>query len=136
MYIKTDQLEFATSICNEIGQGGAKPELLSLPLSYLNYFCDTPPWHGYVQTFYDTSARSAVEQMVDELRTNPPQWIVYHRQLVNLAVHEQAYNHGQPLAQHDLDDLIMQRMAAGQWQLVDWKPSQVGEGWYIIRTRP
>jgi hypothetical protein len=136
MYIQTDQLEFATSICNEIGQGGAKPELLSLPLSYLNYFCDTPPWHGYVQTFYDTSARSAVEQMVDELRTNPPQWIVYHRQLVNLAVHEQAYNHGQPLAQHDLDDLIMQRMAAGQWQLVDWKPSQVGEGWYIIRTRP
>jgi hypothetical protein len=74
--------------------------------------------------------------MVDELRTNPPQWIVYHRQLLNLVVHEQAYNHGRPLPQRDLDDLIMQRMATGQWQLVDWKPSPAGEGWYIIRTRP
>jgi hypothetical protein len=136
MYIEPDQLEFATSICNEIGQGGAEPELLSLPLSYPNYFCDTPPWHGYVQTFFDISARSAVATMVDELRTNPPQWIVYHRQLVNLAVHEQAYNHGQPLPQRDLDSLIMQRMATGQWQLIDWKPSPAGEGWYIIRTRP
>jgi hypothetical protein len=136
MYIQPDLLEFGTSICNEIGQGGAKPELLSLPLSYPNYFCDTPPWHGYVQTFFDTSARSAVATMVDELRTNPPQWIVYHRQLLNLVVHEQAYNHGRPLPQRDLDDLIMQRMATGQWQLVDWKPSPAGEGWYIIRTRP
>ena len=136
MYIEPDRLEFGTSICNEIGQGGAKPELLSLPLSYPNYFCDTPPWHGYVQTFFDTSARSAVATMVDELRTNPPQWIVYHRQLLNLVVHEQAYNHGRPLPQRDLDDLIMQRMATGQWQLVDWKPSPAGEGWYIIRTRP
>jgi hypothetical protein len=136
MYIETDQLEFITSICNEIGQGGARPELLSIPFSYPNYFCDIPPWHGYVQTFFDTSAHSAVETMVDELRANPPQWIVYHRQLANLAVHEQAYNHGHPLAQRDLDDLIMQRMAAGQWQLIDWKPSPAGEGWYIIRTHP
>jgi hypothetical protein len=69
-------------------------------------------------------------------RTNPPQWVAYQRQLGSLAVHEQAYNHGQPLPQRDLDDLIMQRIATGQWQLVDWKPSQAGEGWYIIRTRP
>ena len=136
MYIESDQLESSTSICNEIGHDGAKSELLSIPLPYPNYFCDTPPWHGYVQTFYDISARSAVATMVNELRTNPPQWIVYHRQLLNLAVHEQAYNHGQPLPQRDLDDLIMQRMATGQWQLVDWKPSPAGEGWYIIRTRP
>ena len=136
MYIQPDQLEFATSICNEIGQGGARPELLSLPFSYPNYFCDTPPWHGYVQTFYDTSARSAVETMVDELRTNPPQWIVYQRQLGSLAFHERTFDHGRPLPQRDLDDLIMQRMATGQWQLIDWKPSPTGEGWYIIRTRP
>jgi hypothetical protein len=89
-----------------------------------------------VQTFFDISARSAVETMVDELRTNPPQWIVYQRQLGSLAFHERTFDHGRPLPQRDLDSLIMQRMAAGQWQLVDWKPSPAGEGWYIIRTRP
>ena len=136
MYIQTDELEFATSVCNDIGEGGAKPELLSIPFSYPNYFCDTPPWHGYVQTFYDISARPAIANLVDELRANPPQWIVYQRQPASLAFHERTYNHGHPLPQRDLDDLIMQRMAAGQWQLVDWKPSPTGEGWYIIRTRP
>jgi hypothetical protein len=136
MYIQSDLLKFSTSVCNEIGQGGAKPELLSLPFSYPNYFCDTPPWHGYVQTFFDISERSTIEKLIGELETNPPQWIVYQRQLANLAHQERAFGHGQPLPQRNLDSLIMQRIATGQWQLVDWKPSQVGEGWYIIRTRP
>jgi hypothetical protein len=136
MYIQSDLLKFSTSICNEIGQGGAKPELLSLPFSYPNYFCDNPPWHGYVQTFFDISERSTIEKLIGELETNPPQWIVYQRQLANLAYQERVFGHGQPLPQRNLDSLIMQRIATGQWQLVDWKPSQVGEGWYIIRTRP
>ena len=136
MYIQSDLLKFSTSICDEIGQGGPRPELLSLPFSYPNYFCDTPPWHGYVQTFFDISARPTIEKLIGELETNPPQWIVYQRQLGNLTYQERVFGHGQPLPQRNLDSLIMQRIATGQWQLVDWKPSQVGEGWYIIRTRP
>ena len=50
MYIQSDLLKFSTSICDEIGRGHPRPELLSLPFSYPNFFCDTPPWHGYVQT--------------------------------------------------------------------------------------
>ncbi len=136
MYIDNQLLQVSRSICDDIGQVGTKTELLSLPYPYPNYFCGTPPWRGYVQTFFDTAAQSTIEQLIGEIRADPPQWIVYQRQLGNLAVHEQVYNHGQPMAQRELDELIMQRLAAGQWQLVDWKPSQAGEGWYVIRTRP
>jgi hypothetical protein len=60
---------------------------------------------------------------------------------------ERLYNHGQRLAQRDMDDMIMRKIATGQWQLVDKsnylvaamvdeKNYQEGDGWLIIRTRP
>lgn len=137
MYIQRDELQFYLPICKELEQGSnVTPELLSLPYPQLNYFCSTPPWHGYVQTFFDTSARSTVMQMIKELQTSPPQWIVYQRQMDNLAAHERIYNHGQPLAQRDLDTLIMQKIATGQWQMVDKRNYLAGDGWLIIKTRP
>lgn len=148
MYIDRDLLQFSQSICADIQQGTSRPELLSLPFSYPNYFCDTPPWHGYVQTFFDISARSTIEKMNSELETAPPQWIVYQRELHSMRALEVAFNHGQRFAQHDLDDLIMRKIATGQWKLVDkklgsghWqaadkKESQDGESWYVIQTRP
>jgi hypothetical protein len=136
MYIERNQLQFSRSICDKIGQGNSKPELLSLPFSYTNYFCAIPPWHGYVHTFFDTTTRSTVEGMMKELEAAPPQWIVYQRQLTNLTAHEQTFNHGQPLAQRDLDAMIMEKIATGQWQLIDKKNYQEGDGWYVIRTRP
>lgn len=136
MYIERDQLQFVVPICEEIRQGNPKPELLSLPFPYPNYFCDIPPWHGYVQTFFDTSTRAAILGLIQELRTDPPQWIVYQRQLRILVLHELVYHHGQSLAQRDLDDLIMQKIATGQWQLVEKRHYLPGDGWLIIRTRP
>jgi hypothetical protein len=145
MYIQRDQLRLNESICGEIVQASSPSrELLSLPLPYPNYFCDAPPWHGYVQTFFDTSTRSTIVALIHELRTAPPQWIVYQRQLKILARHERIYNHGQRLAQRDLDDLIMDKIATGQWQLmsdnssllVDKEDYVEGDGWLVIRTRP
>ena len=81
MYIDSDLLHFIEPVCREIGQGNARPELLSMPFSYPNYFCNTPPWHGYVQTFFDTSTRSTITHLMSELDTAPPQWIVYQRQI-------------------------------------------------------
>jgi hypothetical protein len=146
MYIDRDLLQLNESICGRMQQGQSRPELLSLPFSYPNYFCDIPPWHGYVQTFFDISTRSTIEKMMAELRTDPPEWIAYQRELYSLRVHEEIFNHGQRLAQHDLDDLIMQRIASGQWQLIDkenygqWQlvgknDATQTEGWYVIRTR-
>jgi hypothetical protein len=149
MYVERDLLQFMEPVCEEIERGNPKPELLSMPFSNPNYFCNTPPWHGYVQTFYDTSTRSTIEKLIGELQTAPPQWIVYQRQIKVLALQEKTYHKGQPLAHRDLDTLIMRKIAMGQWQLVeksnyllssplppDKVPYQEGDGWYVIRTRP
>jgi hypothetical protein len=103
MYIDPSQLQFSRSICAEIGHDNSKPELLSLPFSYPNYFCDSPPWHGYVHTFIDTTLRSTMNALMKELQTGPPQWIVYQRQMVSMAPQEKLFNHGQRSAQRDLD---------------------------------
>jgi hypothetical protein len=136
MYIDRDLLHFVQPICEKIEQGNSKPELLSLPYSYPNYFCATPPWHGYVQTYFDTSSRATVNRPMAELNTAPPQWIVYQRQLKILRGAELNYNQGQPLAHRDLDTLIMQKIAAGQWQLVEKVNYLEGDGWLLIKTRP
>jgi hypothetical protein len=136
MYLDGDLWQFSKSICTEIDQGKSRPELLSLPFSYPNYFCDISPWHGYVQTFFDITARSTIEKMIGELRTAPPEWIVYQREMSSMSVQEQTFIHGQPFAQRDLDGLIMQRIATGQWRLVNRRTDKTGDGWYIIRTRP
>ena len=146
MYIDRDLLTFSQRVCADIKAvpGAPGPELLSLPYPYPNYFCNTPPWHHYVQTFFDTTPRATVERMMAELEASPPQWIVYQRQLNIMAGSERLYNHGRPLAQRELDGLIMGKIAAGQWKLVDesdylrpdWWPNPRDTDWYIIETHP
>jgi hypothetical protein len=144
MYIDRDLLHFVQPVCLDIGNGTPKPELLSMPFSYANYFCDTPPWHGYVQTFFDTSTRSTIAHLMSELDTAPPTWIVYQRQMKVVTEHEGSLHQGQPLAHRDLDNMIMQKISTGQWQVVrrsnylfvDTNDYQEGDGWWIIRTRP
>ncbi len=144
MYIDRDLLNFSQRVCADIGAvpGRPGPALLSLPYPYPNYFCDTPPWHNYVQTFFDTSARSTVESLVRELATDPPPWIVYQRQLNIMNGSERLYNHGRPIAQRDLDAMIMGKLRSGEWTLVDessysrpdYVPNAKDTDWYIIRT--
>jgi hypothetical protein len=136
VYLESSQLQLSRSICADIGADNSKAELLSLPFSYPNYFCDTPPWHGYVHTFFDTTLRSTMNELMKELQTGPPQWIVYQRQVVSLAPLEKLFNHGQPSVQRDLDEMIMQKIATGQWQLVDKKDQDADSTWYVVRTRP
>jgi hypothetical protein len=141
MYIERDQLELVAPLCEQLKSSGSR-ELLSLPYPYPNYFCAIPPWHGYIQTWFDISSRATVERMMVELRAEPPRWIVYQRQMRVLELHERLYNHGQPLAQHELDDLIEEKIASGEWQLIADLPYQrmdgddPRDGCLIIRTRP
>jgi hypothetical protein len=136
MYIDRDLLHFIQPICEKIDRGNPNPELLSLPFAYPNYFCATPPWHGYIQTYFDTSSRSTVDSLMAELNTAPPQWIVYQRQLKILGGAEMNYNRGQPLPHRDLDILIVQKIATGQWQLISKVNYLTGDGWLLIETRP
>ena len=136
MYAETDLLHFMVPVCAELHASGPHPQLLSLPYSYPNYFCDTPPWHGYVQTWFDTITPANVEVLMQQLQTAPPQWILYERQLKVLAAHETEYTHGKPLAHRLLDDLLMRKLASGEWKLVDRRDYLVGDGWYLIETHP
>jgi hypothetical protein len=144
MLIETSHLDFIQPVCRTIaspafvsGTGaGAKPELLSLPFTYANYFCAIPPWHGYAQTFFDTSSKQTIETLIAELDQAPPQWILYQRQLDVLRQHELALNAGRPLPHRALDTLIESRVAAGQWQVVlVEQPIHDTSTWYLIRTR-
>ena len=136
LYVERDLLNLSTAICTDIDHAGGSRDLLSLPFSYPNYFCGITPWHGYVQTYFDTSTRSTINHLIHELETDPPHWIVYQRQLDVLRGQEWLYHHSQPLAQRDLDELIMQRLATGQWTLIEKRDYLVGDGWFIIRTHP
>jgi hypothetical protein len=144
LYLDRETLQFFEPVCREINQGNSNPELLSMPFSYPNYLCATPPWHGYVQTFFDTSTPSTIAHLMSELDTAPPQWIVYQRQMTVLKAHERILHHGEPLAHRALDEMIMQKIETGRWQVVEKRElfrvekSSLGEGdgWWVIRTRP
>jgi hypothetical protein len=139
MLIERTTADFIQPICDAVAPDGAQQGLLSLPYSYPNYFCAIPPWHGYVQTFYDTSSRETIQALMGDLKTAPPKWIVYQQQPYNLALHELIFNHGNPLPHRALDQLITQKITSGQWQSV-YTSTYGSNGrflntWILIRTR-
>ena len=140
MVIERDQLAFIQPICAAVQTDSPSQGLLSLPYPFPNYFCNIPPWHGYVQTFYDTSSRQTIQQLIAELQAAPPKWIVYQRQPYNMGLHEHIFNHDQPLPHRVLDQLIENNLASGAWQSVysstygSNKP--FADQWILIRTRP
>jgi len=139
MVIDSDLLQMIRPVCAQVGDGGPRHELLSLPFPYANYFCSIPPWHDYVQTFFDTSSKETIQGLMQELETSPPQWIFYQRQIATLRLHELVYNHGHPLEQRHLDELIERKLADGSWRAVytsDYGNSVMWDNqWILIRTR-
>lgn len=138
MYAQTNLLQFFVPICQDIRQRdpSPQPELLSLPYSYANYFCATPPWRGYVQTWFDTSTPATIQGLMQQLDQAPPRWILYERMTHMIRVHEEEYNHGRPIAHRKLDEMIVKKVTTGQWKVVDHKDYLEGDGWYLIETHP
>ncbi len=137
MLVQADELHLVKPVCDTIAaETMGSRELLSLPFPYANYFCGIPPWHGYVQTFFDTSSKATIDALMSELRTNPPQWIFYQRQMRVLRAHEEAFQGGQPLPHRALDLLIEDRIHSGVWKA---RPEAAPEGddsqWVLIQTR-
>lgn len=97
---------------------GADSSLLSLPFPYANYVCGVPSWKGYVQTFFATSSKATIDGLMADLNAEPPKYILYQRQLVNLARHERLYNGSNPLPHRALDEYIARRITAGDWKVV------------------
>jgi hypothetical protein len=139
MVIDSDMLNIFEQICSQTGTG-SQVELLSLPFPYANYFCNVPPWHGYVQTFFDLSSKETIFGLMQRLQQAPPKWVLYQRQLDNLELHENTYNHGKQLPHRDLDRMIEQKLDSGKWAEVYSSNYEERSGWrnewILIRTGP
>jgi hypothetical protein len=133
MYIERDQSEFVDSICAAMKSEGPANELLSVTNPYANYFCDVVPWHGYVQTWYDTTSPQTIQKLIDELQGAPPKWIVYQRSLDTMRAHEKVFTSGQRLPHRALDWLVMDRIIEGKWVVVQREVFQEAD-WILIRT--
>ncbi len=92
-----------------------------------------------MQTFFDTTSKETIQELMKELQASPPQWIFYQRQMATLRLHELIYNHGEPLEQRHLDELIERKLADRSWQAVymsDYGNSAMWDNeWILIRTR-
>lgn len=143
MIIDRDLLQMIEPVCQTMRQNGTEDELLSIPFPGGNFFCSIPPWHGYVQTFFDTTSKETIQGLMNELQSSPPKWILYQRQLTTLRLHEKVYNQGNPLQQRYLDQLIQQKIDEGMWHVAytcDFgSREQWGEmwdnKWMLIQTR-
>jgi hypothetical protein len=139
MIIDSDLLNLFDQICSQTGTG-SQVELLSLPFPYANYFCNIPPWHGYVQTFFDISSKETVFSLMQELQQAPPKWVLYQRQLDNLELHESTYNQGKLLPHRYLDQMIEQKIDSGKWEKTYTNTYEERPGWrnewILIRTKP
>ena len=118
-------------VCKTVGPGRS---LLSLPYSFANYYCGIPVWHGYVQSFYDTSTPARISRITTDLENNPPDFIWYQRQLPILRLHEEIFNEGRPLPHRALDELIVDKVRNGQWTVVYSSGAFPPSTWYLIKT--
>ena len=134
VFIDKNLLGFITPVCNITNQKDDLT-LLSIPLSFANYYCGKEPWHDYVQTFFDLTSKDKVELLLNELVANPPDFILYQRQLENLRRHEIVYNNGKPLPQRLLDQYIMEMIDRKRWSVVYSSTYGDGNTWYLLKTR-
>jgi hypothetical protein len=140
MYMESGMLAFIQPVCGDVTSTGGSPQLLSLPYSFANYFCDIPPWRGYVQTWFDTSSKETIVGLSEQLQTAPPKWIFYQRQLDALAANEEAFNGGRPLPHRELDRQIEEKLMQGSWKTAyrssyDSK-EYLRQEWLLISTAP
>lgn len=131
-HVVTRQL---SDLIEPVCAAAAGKTLLSLPYSFANYYCGIPVWHGYVQSFFDTSTRSRIEQIEADLQRDPPDMVFYQRQLPILRFHEVSFAGGRPLPHRELDELIVEKVRSGEWTVVYRSTAYPPSTWYLISTR-
>jgi len=126
--------ELIQPVCEVVVTQNKPVTLLSIPFSFANYFCGIPPWHHYVQSFFDFSNPKLLGKMVDELNIAPPDFIFYQRQLKSLEQHEQLFNANQHLPHRSLDRMIMHKIEIGTWTVI-YSKSMGDSNWLLISTK-
>lgn len=136
MYIRRSQLQIMQQMCGVVHkESTGSGQMLAMPWPYANYFCNVPPWHGYVQTWYDTTSSQTIRQLLRDINADPPEWIVYQRSPDTMAVHETVFLHGGQLPHRALDRLIVDKVASGDWS-VRFQQCFDGADWAVIHTQP
>ena len=135
MLLEQSQLEFMLALCQTIHADRPGTTLLSTPYPYANYFCNVPPWHKYIQTWYDTSSQQTIDHLDADLDAAPPDWILYQRDLNMFKVHEQALGPGRQVPQRSLDRNLLEKLRLHQWTLTRSICYQ-GSNWLLLRTNP
>jgi hypothetical protein len=145
MIIEREMIAFIEPVCEKASTHGADEGFLSLPFPYANYFCNVPPWHNHVQTWYDISTMATIEGLIGELQQDPPKWIFYQRQPEALNGNEFLFNGGKPIPYRQLDRMIEQKIVAGSWKVIykssyggtmEWGDNWLSQEWFLIQTRP
>ncbi len=132
-YIPAELAAMIDPVCARIRPGQS---LLSAPWPFANSYCRIAPWHGYVQTFFDTTTAPHVEALISDLQKAPPDFIYYQQQSIVMRNHEVIYHHGAPVAQRRLEELILGNVAAGKWRIVAESHTYAPSVFYLIETRP
>jgi len=132
LFVGSELYKFIAPVCKLTEARDAS--LLSIPFPFANYFCGIDVWHGYVQTFFDTTPRSKVNLLISELAKRPPNFIFYQQQLDNLRDHEVIFNHGNSLPQRELDSFILNKVKRNQWKVVYSSDFGSGNLWMLIDT--
>ena len=135
MVIETRQLHFIKPMCDLIASTGSGTTLLATPYPYPNYFCDVPPWHGYVQTWYDTSSKETIDGLDAALLKAPPQWILYQRGLDTMGIQEASLDNRRQVPQRAMDREFMDMIEGQRWTVAR-RVCFEGSDWILMRTTP
>lgn len=135
VYIETAQARLFSQICARVEAGGQPSDMLEVTNPYANWFCDVPPWHDFVQSWYDTTSRQTIETMDAELRATPPRWILYERSPFTLQANERAFGAGKQLPHREFDQLVLSKLASGEWTLAEGVGYR-SDDWLLIETVP
>lgn len=132
-FIAKDLANHINPVCKIVSSSDGT--LLSLPFSFANYYCGIPIWNGYVQTFFDTSTPLVINNLINDLKDSPPDFIFYQRQIDNMRGHEIVFNKGNPLPHRALDAFIMDKINAGTWMVVYKSDYAPPSNWFLISTK-
>jgi hypothetical protein len=109
--------------------------LLSLPFSFANYYCGKKIWKGNIQNFFDTSSENQVMLIIKNLKSDPPNFIFYQRQLANLRMHENIYRNGNALPHRKLDEFIMNQIKGKRWSVIYTSGLYPPSEWILVSTK-
>jgi len=124
-----------SKICNIVKGKSNSETLFSTPYSYANYYCGIGVWQNNVETFYDISSKSTIDNIIHELGVAPPDWVLVERQPAFLRSNEMFYYHGGRAPQRDLYEFIADRVGRGAWKVALEERIGPDEDLVLIRTQ-